>query len=519
MNNLLDHIRHWCKIKPGDPFAIDGETRLSYEDTLGRALRLAAGVKKLGVDRGDRVACIMFNRYRYLDMFYGVSAGGFVIVPLNIRLAGPELAYQINDSGAEVVILDPEFEQTIAKISDSLKSVKHFVYTGARCEIEGAVSYDSLLEQGSYETDVPEDALFGIFYTGGTTGLAKGVMLSHRNIISNSLNYVARMGRLGCHTALHSAPLFHIAPCAIHFFTAMAGASQVLVKAFEPVSVFNAISDCKVTVAFWPPTMINALVHHPKVKEYDLSSLELVLYGASPISPTLLRKASEVFGCEFVQAYGMTEASPIVTILDPEEHRRGMSEPGAERLLKSAGRQILGVEARVVDKHGSDVKPGETGEVVARGHNIMQGYWNKPAETSEVLIDGWYWTRDLAQVDEENYIYIVDRAKDMIISGGENIYSIEVEDALSRHPAVMEAAVIGIPDEKWGEAVRAIVVLKPGNTVTETELRDFCRQFIAGYKVPRSVSFLDALPKSAAGKVLKRELREEFWAESEKQVG
>lgn len=519
MRNLLDQLKHWHKMKPRDVFVIDGEVRLTYDDVLQRALSFAGGLKRLGVEKGARVASIIYNSYRYYDLYYGLSAAGLVFVPLNFRLAGPEIAYQINDSGAEVLILDPEFEELISKIKSSLTSVKHFIYTGSHCGLDGALAYDSILESESHTADVSENDLFGIYYTGGTTGLAKGVMLSQRNIISNAFHLVAHVRLSECHVTLHSAPMFHLADGATNFAATLAGGSHVLVKAFEPVSVFKAIETHKVTFTLWVPTMINALVNHPDVSKYDLSSLKLIAYGASPISPTLLKRTYDVLACDLMQLYGMTEAGPILTVLTPQEHRNALTTPGREGLLKAAGRQVLGVEARVVDDKGNDVKLGEVGEVIARGDNIMQGYWNKPKETAAALVDGWYWTKDLARMDEENYVYIVDRAKDMIISGAENIYSVEVEDALSRHPAVMEVAVIGVPDDKWGEAVKGVVVLRDGQTATESELRDFCRELIAGYKVPKSISFLDALPKSGAGKILKRELRKNFWTGSDRQVG
>lgn len=519
MRNLLDQLKHWHKMKPEEVFVIDGEKRLTYDDVLKRALRFAGGLNRLGVEKGARVCSIMYNTYRYYDLYYGLSAGGYIFVPLNFRLAGPEIAYQINDSGAEVLILDPEFEETIAKIKDSLSSVKHFVYTGESCGLDGAIPYDSLLEADSYEAKLSADDLFGIYYTGGTTGLAKGVMLSQRNIISNAFHLVAHIGLSESHRALHSAPMFHLADGATNFAVTLAGGSHILVKAFDPVAVFNAIAVDKATLTLWVPTMINTLVNHRDAGRYDLSSLKLIAYGASPISSSLLKKAYDLFRCEFIQLYGMTEAGPIVTVLTPQEHRKALMTADREGLLKAAGRQILGVEARVVGENGNSVKPGEVGEVIARGDNIMQGYWNKPQETATALVDGWYWTKDLARIDQDNFIYIVDRAKDMIISGAENVYSVEVEDALSKHPAVMEVAVIGVPDEKWGEVVKAVVVLMPGHTATEAELRDFCRDLIAGYKVPKSISFLDALPKSGAGKILKRELRKEYWTGSERQVG
>lgn len=519
MKSLLDQLKHWCKFKPDATLAIDGDVTLTYGDALNRALRFAGGMRRLGLERRDRVAPILFNGYRWYDLYYGMSAGGWVTVPLNYRLAGPEIAYQINDSGARVVVMGPEFEELIAGIRGDIPGVEHFIYTGEKAPFDGAIAYDALLDAPPWETEVSEDDLFGIYYTGGTTGLAKGVMLSHRNIIANAYNLVAA-SRIGAdQVGLHAAPMFHLADGAINFGITLAGGSHVLVKAFEPIAVFQAIETYKATFPLWVPTMINVLANHPDVGKYDLSSLNIIAYGASPISPTLLRQAYEQFRCDFMQLYGMTEGGPILTILPPEDHRYALNNPEGEYLLKAAGRQILGVEVRVVDEAGKDVKTGDVGEIIARGHNIMQGYWNKPEETQKALIDGWYWSKDLARIDADHYVYVVDRAKDMIISGGENVYSVEVEDAIAKHPAVLEVAVIGVPDERWGERVKAAVVLKPGAAATETELRDFCKQHIAGYKVPKSVDFLDELPKSGAGKILKKDLRAVYWENSERSVG
>ena len=297
----------------------------------------------------------------------------------------------------------------------------------------------------------------------------------------------------------------------VNFGVTLAGGTHVTVKTFEPIAVMEAIQKEKATCGLLVPTMINMLNNHPRVREYDLRSMRWVFYGASPIAPEVLKRAIEVFGCEFIQLYGMTEAAPILTVLLPEDHKK-------PELLSAAGRQAIGVEVRVVDEEGNDVAPGEVGEVIARGPNIMAGYWGKPLETEEALRDGWYWTRDMARIDENKYIYIVDRAKDMIVSGGENVYSVEVEAVLYEHPAVLEVAVIGVLDEKWGEAVKAIVVLRPGATVEEKELIAFCKQHIASYKAPKSVDFVDEIPKSGAGKVLKRILREKYWEGRQRRV-
>ena len=519
MQNLFGQLDHWNKLTPSKEFIFDGDVVLTFAEAYDRALRFAGGLKALGLKTGDRVAALVLNGYRWYDLYYGFSAGRFVNVPLNLRLAGPELAHQVNDSGAKVLIIDAVFKDLANQIKGRMPNVEHFVYIGDEAPFDGATPYDSLLDAEPYVAGDPkEDDLFGIYYTGGTTGLAKGVMLTHKNIISNAFHLVSAMKLSENERALHSAPMFHLADGAINFAITMQGGSHVLVN-FEPTAVLEAIQTYQTTSTLWVPTMINMLANMSNIADYDLSSLKYIFYGASPISPALLRRAVDVFGCDFIQLYGMTEAGPILTILPPEDHKQGLSGTEKEYLLKAAGRQIIGVEVRVVDKDGQDVQPSGVGEVIARGDNIMQGYWNRDEETAEALIDGWYWTKDMARNDADGYVYIVDRAKDMIISGGENVYSVEVEDAIMSHPAVLETAVIGIPHKDWGEQVHAVVVLKPGMSATGDELRGHCKQLIASFKVPKTVEFAKALPKSGAGKLLKKDLRKKYWEGTDRNVG
>jgi long-chain acyl-CoA synthetase len=512
MQNLLEQVRHWMVYKPKGIMVYEGDKTFTYAEIYDRARRFAGGLKKLGIKKGMRVGVLMFNNYRWYDLYYGLAAAGCILVPLNYRLANPEIEYQINDSGCRMMVFDPEFTKVVDDIKGNLKSVEHYAYTGDEAPFKGAIPYDTLLDADPFEADVTADDVFGIYYTGGTTGLAKGVMLTHKNILANAFQLCTHINLTGDHLAMHAAPMFHLADGASNFAVTLAGGSHVSVKAFEPLAVLKAIEKYKVTCALLVPTMINMLINHPDAGKYDLTSMRLIWYGASPIAPDVLQRAINVFKCDFCQLYGMTEAGPIVTVLLPEDHMVDPDDPKSVRKLRAAGREIIGVQMRVVDKSGNDVKPGEIGEVTAKGDNIMAGYWAKPVETEEVLSkDGWYQTRDLAEIDENGYIYIVDRAKDMIISGGENIYTVEVEGALYKHPAILETAVIGVPDERWGEAVKACVVLKAGAKATESEIIDFCRKLIAAYKCPKSVDFLDAIPKSGAGKILKRELRDKYW--------
>jgi len=319
-------------------------------------------------------------------------------------------------------------------------------------------------------------------------------------------------------TWLHAAPLFHLADIGSAFALTMVGARHVFIPMFNPVQVLEAIQNEKVTCTVLVPTMVNAVLNHPDAGKYDLSSIRRLVYGASPMPLEVLKKGLQKWGQIFSQGYGMTETAPLLTGLDTWEHIVD-GTPEQVRRLNSVGKEALGVEVRVVNAGGEDVQPGEIGEIIARGSNIMPGYWRMPEATAAAIVDGWMQTGDLATVDEENYIYIVDRAKDMIISGGENVYSVEVENALYTHPAVLECAVVGIPHDVWGETVHAVVVLKPGMSVTDEELIAHTRTQIAGYKVPRSIEFqIEALPKSGAGKILKRDLREKFWAGKSKNV-
>jgi long-chain acyl-CoA synthetase len=335
--------------------------------------------------------------------------------------------------------------------------------------------------------------------------------------VENGYHLMAHLALRESDVYLHAAPMFHLADGWSTYTFTGAGSTQTYVRGFEPRAVLAAIERERVTMTVLVPTMINALINHPDAGTRDLSSLRYLLYGASPIAESVLRRAMDLLGCDFTQAYGMTEAAPILTLLLDSDHRHDGSERAIRR-LRSAGRPVVGVEVRVADLEDRDVPTGEVGELLARGSNMLSGYWNRPVETAEALRGGWYHSGDLATLDEDGYLYIVDRKKDMIVTGGENVYSVEVEDALAGHPAVLECAVIGIPDEQWGEVVHAAVVLKPGQQAIAEELIAHCHTRIANYKCPKSIDFAEALPKSGAGKILKRELREPYWAGHERHV-
>jgi len=359
--------------------------------------------------------------------------------------------------------------------------------------------------------------LAGIFYTGGTTGRSKGVMLSHGNLMVNALNALGEGLFQSSAIYLHAAPMFHLANGAAMYSLLLSGGSNVMIQGFTPEGVMAAVQTERVTDVLLVPTMIQMLVDHPAIGSYDLSSLKNVIYGASPISEAVLGRAMAALpNVQFIQAYGMTELSPIATLLHWKEH---IGEGRAKGRHRAAGRATLGCEVRIVNADDQPVPHGTVGEIVVRGDNVMMGYWERPEETAKAVIDGWMHTGDGGYMDEHGFVFVVDRVKDMIISGGENVYSVEVENAITQHPAVAQCAVIGIPDEQWGELVHAVIMRKPGAVVTPEEIMAFCKERIAGYKCPRSVKIQDEmLPLSGAGKILKRDLRAPYWESKGRKV-
>lgn len=519
--HIAEGLKHARKVAGNREAVVCGETRYTWEVFDQRTDALARGLASLGVQRGDRVAVLMLNCHRYLELYYACARMGAAIVPLNIRLARPEIVFILNDSETKVLVVDKTFASYIAG-RDTVPSVESVIYNGDVTPAD-MINFEDVVIGGSHmqetvDQEMDDDDLAGLFYTGGTTGRAKGVMLSHKNIVSNAVNALLATGYNQRDTWLHAAPMFHLADVGSTFAITMVGARHVFIPMFNPVHVLEAIQNEKITCTILVPTMVNAVLNHPDAGTYDLSSMKRLVYGASPMPLEVLKKGLQKWGQIFAQGYGMTETAPLLTGLDIWEHIVD-GTPEQVRRLNSVGKEALGVEVRVVNAGDEDVQPGEIGEIIARGPNIMLGYWRMPEATAAAIVDGWMHTGDLATVDEENYIYIVDRSKDMIISGGENVYSVEVENALYTHAAVLECAVIGIPHSMWGEAVHAVVVRKPGMSVSEEELLAHARAQIAGYKVPRSVEFqLEALPKSGAGKILKRDLREKYWAGKSKHV-
>ncbi|SDW51137.1 long-chain acyl-CoA synthetase [Marininema mesophilum] len=489
----------------------DGEFTLTYQELHDRVSQLKGALRDCEIGKGDRIALLMLNDFRYLELFYAVTALGAIVVPLNVRLSIPEWTLILQDSEPKMVFISREFLPVVTILQSKVDSIRRFVLAEDRGEETGnTLPYEHLIQSHireplTYE-GVEERDTAGLFYTGGTTGRPKGVMLSHRNLVSNAWHILLASGYDSNTHYLHAGPMFHLADGASTFAVTLVGGTHSHLRVFRPREFMQVVQRDRPNTVLLVPTMIHSLLQSLESSNYDLSSIQRILYGASPMPVEVLKKAFQMLpDVEFQQAYGMSEASPVLTTLAPKDHQ--VLGTDREGLLASCGKAITGVEMKIVDSERKEVPVGVVGEIAARGPNIMKGYWNMPDETDRVLQDGWYFTGDMARRDEENYYYIVDRKKDIIISGGENIYSVEVENVLYTHPDVLEAAVVGIPDQEWGERVLAVIVKREGSPLNEKKLIQFCRPSLAGYKVPKSVEFVTNLPKSGAGKILKRSLR------------
>jgi acyl-CoA synthetase (AMP-forming)/AMP-acid ligase II len=487
---------------------ICGDRVRTVAQTADRIARLGGALRALGVAPGDRVAYLGLNSDRYYEYLFAVPWIGAVVNPVNIRWSLGEIAYALRDSDTRILMVGDAFTKLVPGLRDQFDRIETVIHTGDGDTPDAALHYEDLIaaHEPVEDTRTGGDALFGIFYTGGTTGAPKGVMISHHNLLTSGMGSLATgyaMSRGG--RVLHAAPMFHMADIATWAMANLADSTHVMIPAFTPTDTLQAIADHGITDMLLVPTMIQMLVDDPAAKELDLTSVEHFLYGASPISEPLLDKAKKTFPtAAFVQAYGMTELSPVTTLLSPADH----DNPA---LRRAAGRAVPHAEVRIVDIDDHEVPRGTVGEIVARGDHVMLGYWNKPEATAEALRGGWMHTGDGGYMDDQGYVFIVDRIKDMIVTGGENVYSAEVENALAKHAAVASCAVIGVPDDRWGECVHAVVVAEPGERPALEDLREHCRAYLAGYKLPRSVEFVSQLPMSGAGKVMKRELRQQYW--------
>jgi len=503
----------------GDDLAIaDGAVRRTWRETSDRVARLAGALQTLGVARGDRVAILMLNSHRYLELYYAVPWAGALVMPLNIRLSPLEILAQVTDAEPSAIVVDDAFARVAANLGNQLASIRAVIHAGDSAPPEGTLSYEALIAGGSPVEDarLGGDETYGLFYTGGTTAASKGVMLTHTNMCANAYNIGIELHYEPSDVYLHAAPMFHLADSASTFAVTMTGGCHAFVPTFEPARWAAAVEATRTTKALLVPTMINALLNWPELGGADLSSLQVILYGGAPISRALVGLARQRLSCRLQQGYGMTETAPLLTMLPDADHQL---EGASSHRVTSAGRPTINVDVAILDEHDQPVPPGSVGEICARGPNVMKGYWRKPEETGRALRGGYMHTGDLGYIDRDGYVYLVDRAKDMIVSGGENVYSVEVEAALYSHAAVLEAAVFGIPHDALGEQVHAVAVLKDGQSATPEQLIAHCKQAIASYKCPKTLSISrEPLPKSGAGKILKRDLRAQYWAGLERQI-
>jgi len=496
---------------PAHPaYAYEGKV-LTHGELAARSRRLASALYRSRLRRQDRVAILAMNCLEYMEVYGACELAGFILATVNFRLAPPEMAYIVNDSSPRVLIFEAQYADVVASIRSGLTSVEAWVCVGGAGP-DWSVPYEDFLALGDPAgppvRSSAEDIAY-LIYTSGTTGRPKGCMLGQREMVALAQSMNSEGGLTGAERTLLSMPFFHIGSKSQALGTHWKGGTVFVHRSFEPEAVLRAIQRDKITYLLLAPTMIQALLDSPGVADYDVSSLRLMLYSAAPMPTPVVRRAVQLFGPILVQFYGQTEGN--CSGLYAHMHRPD-GTPAEQARLASAGQPFRDLQMRIIDDDGNDVSPGQSGEVVYRGPVMFRGYWNNSAASVEALRDGWVHSGDIGRFDEEGFLYIVDRKKDMIISGGENIYSREVEEALVAHPAVSEAAVIGVPDEKWGEAVRAVVVLKPGAAVEPGDLIEFSRTRIAAYKRPRSVVFVDALPRLPSGKVSKIELRKAYGA-------
>jgi long-chain acyl-CoA synthetase len=497
---------------PNHTAVVHQKTRLTTKELMERIYRLANVLLGLGLKKGDRVTVLLNNCHQSVECFFGLACAGLVLVPMNSRYSAREHLFMLNDSDARAVLLGNEFREAIASILPEAHTVSHALCVTGE-PLKGMPAYEELMAQASPQnpgTDVSEEDIISLRYTAGTTGQPKGTIHDHRSFVTMVFNILMDGFQIheGDAVAL-MGPVTHASGAMIlpHI---VRGAKVVILSTFDIPTILETIQKEQITTLYLVPTMIVMMLAYPDLKKYDLSCLKNIRYGASPISPEVLKKGIGVFGNIFQQGYGLTEGGMPVTLLLKKDHLLDGTEKSLKHLA-SIGREVTVARVRIMDEEGKSLPAGQIGEIVVQSDMNMKGYWKKPEATAETLRGGWLHTRDMGYMDEEGYIYLVDRKDDMIVSGGFNIYPKEVEDVLYMHPAVLEAAVFGVPDEKWGEAVKAAVSFRQGMKATEEEIIEHCKNHLAAYKKPKSVDFMQDLPKSLYGKILRRQLKEPYW--------
>jgi long-chain acyl-CoA synthetase len=511
--NLVDVLLNGVRRYPEKLALVCGDLRLTYRTFNERCNRLANYFHTTRISKGSHVALLSKNCHCHQEMFFAAAKTGAVFIPLNYRLSPRELTYIINDSESKALFFAKEYLPVVQTIRKELRGVNTYVCSDGK--VDGMPYYEDLLNRADpSEPEIPsinEDEIVAILYTSGTTGYPKGAMISHRNRIVDMINQVTDLEYIEPEdTHLAVGPLYHIGAISQVHGHLYRGATVVILSEFNPQKIFELIERESIR-SFWAtPTMIQMLINDPEGKKEGPRSIKTITYAGSPMPVELLKRAGEFFGSNlWIQLFGMTETGPQISHLPRKDHILHGSENEMKR-LRSVGVECQNVHVRIVDQEDRDVPPGQVGEVIVKSEGVTRGYWKKPEETEQAIRDGWFHTGDMGYMDEDRYLYLVDRKKDMIITGGENVYSTEVENVLYMHPGISEAAVIGVPHEKWVETVKAVVVLKPEAQATEEEIIQFCKENLASYKKPTSVEFVRELPKTPSGKVLKKELRERY---------
>ena len=510
VGDVASIVRNNLAKQPNAISLVLGEKTLTWAQLNSRAAQVAQGLRRAGVKSQDRVAFLDKNGIEHFEVFYGCAMLNAVSVDVNWRLAGPEVAYIVNDSEAEVFIVGQEFVPILDAIIKDLTKIKTVIVIGghpSHNDYERWVSAQSAVDPKV--ATKPSDIAFQL-YSSGTTGRPKGVMLTNDNFFA-LLPAAREVWGMSENTVnLVAMPLFHIGGGGWATAGQFAGARSIIMRDVDPAAMLTLIEKQRITHGFVVPALLQFALIMPNIGTTDFSSLELIAYGASPISEAVLEGSIKAFKCPFMQVYGLTETTGVVTVLGPEDHDLSSANKGR---LRSCGKPFTGIELRIVDSDTTkDVPVGDVGEIWIRSRQVMKGYWNMPEETAKSIVKGgWFRSGDAGYFDKDGYVYIFDRVKDMIVSGGENVYPAEVENALMAHPAIADVAVIGVPDEKWGEVPMALVVRKPDTTVTEQEIISFARERLAGFKTPKTVGWIDALPRNPSGKILKKILREPYW--------